>query len=410
MKKNKINNKNIKKVVLAYSGGLDTSVIIPWIKENYTAEVIAFVADIGQSEQDLKNIQEKALNSGASRCVVQDLKEDFVRDYIYPMLRSGALYEGNYFLGTAIARPIIAKAQVKLALELDADGVCHGATGKGNDQIRFETVYTVLAPQLKIIAPWREWDLRSREELLFYLKEKNIKTSSSIEKIYSKDENVFHISTEGGILEDLWNKPNKDCWSWTTDPKDAPDVSEFVSIKIKNGYVIAINNELLSPYQCLEKLNFIGIKNGIGRVDIVENRLVGMKSRGCYETPGGTILAHALRAVEQLVLDRDSFKWRQQIALEMSYVIYNGNWFSPFRKSLQAASKELSVEVNGDVVLELYKGTVTAIQKYSPNSLYSKEFATFSDDDVYCQSDASGFIKLYSLSSRIRAMNLCKKN
>lgn len=400
-----MNKKLAKKVVLAYSGGLDTSVIIPWLKENYTSEVIAFVADVGQNREDLKNIECKALSSGASKCIVKDLREEFVRDYIFPVLKSGALYEGSYLLGTALARPIIAKNQVELALELNADGVCHGATGKGNDQIRFEIAYAALAPQLSVIAPWREWNFCSREELLFYLKKRNIETTASIEKIYSRDENIWHISTEGGVLENLWEQPNKDCWVWTIDPKIAPDASEIVSIKIEKGCVVAINNEFLSPLKCLEKLNKLGIKHGIGRIDIVENRLVGMKSRGCYETPGGTILTHALRAIEQLVLDRDSFKWRQQIALEMSYVIYNGNWFSPFRKSLQAAVVELASLITGEVVLELYKGTVIAVQKYSPNTLYSKEFATFNEDNVYRQSDASGFIKLYSLSSRIRAMN-----
>ncbi|XBC39784.1 MAG: argininosuccinate synthase [Buchnera aphidicola (Chaetogeoica yunlongensis)] len=401
-------NKVIKKVVLAYSGGLDTSVIIPWIKENYKAEVIAFVADIGQNKNDLENIKEKALNSGASKCVIQDLREDFVRDYVYPILKSGAVYEGQYLLGTALARPIIAKSQVKLALKLNADAVCHGATGKGNDQIRFEMVYAALAPQLKVIAPWREWKFRSRKELFIYLRKKNISTTASLDKIYSRDENVWHISTEGGILEDLWNKPTKDCWTWTVDPKQASDVSEIVSIKIKDGCAISVNNKVMTPLKCLEKLNILGKKHGIGRLDIVENRLVGIKSRGCYETPGGTILTKALRAIEQLVLDRDSFKWRQQIALEMSYVVYNGNWFSPIRKSLQAACEELVKGMNGTIVLELYKGTVTAIQKFSPNSLYSKEFATFNEDNIYNQSDAGGFIKLYSLSSKIRSIKKCK--
>ncbi|XBC44654.1 MAG: argininosuccinate synthase [Buchnera aphidicola (Schlechtendalia peitan)] len=398
-------NKSIKKVVLAYSGGLDTSAIIPWIKENYYADVIAFVADVGQSRNDLKNIKKKALKSGASQCIIVDLREEFVRYYIYPVLKTGALYEGNYLLGTAIARPIIAKTQVEIAIKLGADGVCHGATGKGNDQVRFEMVYTALAPHLKVIAPWREWNLQSREDLLVYLKSKNINTTATIEKIYSRDENSWHISTEGGLLEDPWNQNTKDCWAWTVDPKDAPNIPECVSITIKSGNIIAVNNVNLTPLQCLNKLNVIGSKHGIGRVDIVENRLIGMKSRGCYETPGGTLMFSALRAVEQLVLDRDSFKWRQMLGLEMSYVVYSGNWFSPIRKSIQASATELSLELDGEVVLELYKGTVTPIKKYSTNSLYSKEFATFSSDDVYNQSDAHGFIKLFSLSSRIRAMN-----
>ncbi|XBC38232.1 MAG: argininosuccinate synthase [Buchnera aphidicola (Floraphis choui)] len=398
-------NKGINKVILAYSGGLDTSAIIPWIKENYSSDVVAFVADVGQSRNDLDNIEEKALQSGASQCIIVDLKEEFIQHYVYPTLQTGALYEGSYLLGTALARPIIAKAQVEIALKLGADGLCHGATGKGNDQVRFETTYAALAPQLKVIAPWREWNLRSREELLLYLKKRNIKTTATIEKIYSRDENAWHISTEGGILESPWNRSKKDCWVWTVDPKNAPDESDIVSLKIKNGCVIAVNSVRLTPFQCLSELNLIGSKHGIGRVDIIENRLVGMKSRGCYETPGGTIIFNALRAIEQLVLDRESFKWRQTLGLEMSYVIYNGNWFSPIRKSIQASATELSSELNGEVVLELYKGVVNPIQKYSPNSLYSKEFVTFGSDNVYHQSDAHGFIKLFSLPSKIRAMN-----
>ncbi|XBC37942.1 MAG: argininosuccinate synthase [Buchnera aphidicola (Meitanaphis microgallis)] len=400
-----MNNNIINKVVLAYSGGLDTSAIIPWIKENYNADVVAFVADVGQSQHDLNGIEEKALRSGASQCIIVDLKEEFIKHYVYPVLQTGALYESNYLLGTAIARPIIAKTQVEIALRLGADSLCHGATGKGNDQVRFESTYAALAPQLKIIAPWREWSLRSRQELLSYLEQKKIQTTATIEKIYSRDENAWHISTEGGILEDPWNRCKKDCWVWTVDPKNAPDVSDIVSLKIKHGCVIAVDGVDLTPLQCLNKLNILGSKHGIGRVDMIENRLIGMKSRGCYETPGGTIMFHALRAIEQLVLDKDSFKWRQMLGLEMSYIIYNGNWFSPIRRSLQASATELSLELNGEVVLELYKGMVTPIQKCSPNSLYSEAFATFSADNVYCQSDAHGFIRLFSLPSRIRAMN-----
>ncbi|XBC40298.1 MAG: argininosuccinate synthase [Buchnera aphidicola (Nurudea ibofushi)] len=397
----------VKKVVLAYSGGLDTSAIIPWIKENYNSDVIAFVADVGQSKNDLINIRQKALESGASQCIIVDLKEKFVTNYVYPMLKTGALYEGNYLLGTAIARPIIAKAQVEIALKLEADGLCHGATGKGNDQVRFEMVYSALAPQLKVITPWREWKFRSREELLFYLESRNIHTTSTIEKIYSRDENSWHLSTEGGILEDPWNCSKNDCWVWTVDPKNAPNISECVSVKVENGNIVALDNIFLTPLECLKRLNFLGSKHGIGRIDIVENRLTGMKSRGCYETPGGTIMFAALRALEQLVLDRDSFKWRQILGLEMSYVIYSGNWFSPIRRSIQAASDELSSELNGEVVLELYKGMVIPVKKSSQNSLYSKEFVTFSSDNVFNQSDACGFTKLFSLSSRIRAINNC---
>lgn len=399
-------DKSIKKIVLAYSGGLDTSAIIPWLKENYGGcEVVAFVADIGQERSDLEGVEQKALQSGASECHVVDLREEFIRDYVYPVLQTGALYEGTYLLGTSMARPIIAKAQVELALKVGADALCHGATGKGNDQVRFETTYTALAPQLKVVAPWREWNLRSREALLDYLKERNIPTTASLEKIYSRDENAWHISTEGGVLESPWNAPNKDCWVWTVDPLEAPDQPEQVTISVEKGRVVAVNGEALTPFGCLEKLNVIGARHGVGRIDIVENRLVGIKSRGCYETPGGTIMVNALRAVEQLVLDRDSFKWREQLGLEMSYVVYDGRWFAPLRKSLQASAESLAEEVNGEVVLQLYKGQVTAIQKKSANSLYSEEFATFGEDEVYDHRHAGGFIRLFSLSSRIRALN-----
>ncbi|MEG7459206.1 argininosuccinate synthase [Serratia marcescens] len=403
-------NQGIKKIVLAYSGGLDTSAIIPWLKENYGGcEVVAFVADIGQERSDLEGVEQKALHSGASECHVVDLREEFIRDYVYPVLQTGALYEGSYLLGTSMARPIIAKAQVELALKVGADALCHGATGKGNDQVRFETTYTALAPQLKVVAPWREWNLRSREALLDYLKERNIPTTASLEKIYSRDENAWHISTEGGVLESPWNAPNKDCWVWTVDPQEAPDQPEQVTVTVEKGRVVAVNGKALSPYQCLETLNALGAKHGVGRIDIVENRLVGIKSRGCYETPGGTIMVAALRAVEQLVLDRDSFKWREQLGLEMSYVVYDGRWFAPLRRSLQASAEALAEEVNGEVVLQLYKGQVTATQKKSANSLYSEEFATFGEDEVYDHSHAGGFIRLFSLSSRIRALNE-KKN
>lgn len=397
---------NIEKIVLAYSGGLDTSAIIPWLKENHSVcEVVAFVADIGQERSSLEGIEKKALQSGASECHVVDLREKFISKYVYPVLQTGALYEGVYLLGTSMARPIIAKAQVDLALKIGADALCHGATGKGNDQVRFETAYAALAPQLKIIAPWREWNLRSREALLNYLKERNIPTTASLEKIYSRDENAWHISTEGGVLEKPWNAPNKDCWVWTVDPLEAPNHPENVTVTVEKGRVIAVNGEKMSPFKCLEKLNVLGAKHGIGRIDIVENRLIGIKSRGCYETPGGTIMVNALRAVEQLVLDRDSFKWREQLGQEMSYVVYDGRWFAPLRQSIQAAAESLSELVNGEVVLHLYKGQVTAIQKKSANSLYSEEFATFGEDAIYDHRHANGFIRLFSLSSRIRALN-----
>ena len=403
-------NHGIKKIVLAYSGGLDTSAIIPWLKENYGGcEVVACVVDIGQDREDLQGVEQKALRSGATECYVVDAREEFISDYVYPVLQTGALYEGTYLLGTSMARPLIAKALVDVANKVGADALCHGATGKGNDQVRFESAWAALAPHLKVVAPWREWNLRSREALLDYLKERDIPTTASLEKIYSRDENAWHISTEGGVLESPWNAPNKDCWVWTVDPKEAPDQAEEVTVTVKKGKVVAVNGEAMTPFQCLETLNKMGSKHGIGRIDIVENRLVGIKSRGCSETPGGTIMMAALRGVEQLVLDRDSFKWREQLGLEMSYVVYDGRWFAPLRKSLQASAESLAEEVNGEVVLELYKGHVTAKQKKSPNSLYSEEFATFGEDEVYDHSHAGGFIRLFSLSSRIRALNELKK-
>lgn len=399
----------VNKVVLAYSGGLDTSAIIPWLKENYDCEVIAFVADVGQGEEELVGIEEKALASGASACYIADLKEEMVKDYIFPSLKTGAMYEGKYLLGTSMARPIIAKAQVECALEVGADALCHGCTGKGNDQVRFESAYAALAPQLTVIAPWREWDLRSREALLAYLAERNIPTTATLEKIYSRDANAWHISTEGGVLEDTWNQPNELCWVWTKDPEQAPDQPELVSLTVEKGEVVAVDGQAMSPYQALVALNQKGAEHGVGRIDIVENRLVGIKSRGCYETPGGTIMMEALRAVEQLVLDKDAFEFRETLGLKASHLIYDGRWFTPLCKSLLSAAEELAQDVSGEVVVKLYKGQATVVQKRSVNSLYSEEFATFGEDEVYDHSHAGGFIRLYSLASRIRALNAQKK-
>lgn len=400
-------NKNI--IVLAYSGGLDTSAIIPWIKEHYKFNVVAFVADIGQSKHDLYKIKEKAIASGASDCYIANLKNRFVKNYVFPMLKTGAIYEGQYLLGTAIARPLIAKAQVHFAHQINAIGLSHGATGKGNDQVRFESAYAALDPELLVIAPWREWKFKSRKELLKYIRQKNIITNVTKKKMYSRDENIFHISTEGGILEDPWNAPNHDCWVWTNSVHDAPNTPQKIHLRIKQGIVIEVDHEPLSPYLCLKKLNDIGKEHAIGRVDIIENRLVGMKSRGCYETPGGTIIYRALRSLEQLILDRESMYWKNKLALDMSLIIYDGKWFTPIRKSLQKSSDVLSDSISGEVILELYKGVVTVLQKKSHNSLYSKEYATFGKDSVYTQFDAQGFIRLFSLSSRIRSLKKSKK-
>ncbi|MGX2951975.1 argininosuccinate synthase [Shewanella sp. JL219SE-S6] len=391
---------------MAYSGGLDTSAIIPWLKENYNnCEIVAFCADVGQGEAELEGLTEKALASGASECHIVDLKEEFVKDYIYPTIATGAVYEGTYLLGTSMARPIIAKAQVEVARKVGADALCHGCTGKGNDQVRFEGCFAALAPDLKVIAPWREWTMESREDLLAYLAERNIKTSASATKIYSRDANAWHISHEGGELEDPWNEPSKEVWTMTVDPLDAPDEPEYVSLKVENCRVTEVNGEALSPYAALMKLNQIAAAHGVGRIDITENRLVGMKSRGCYETPGGTVMFAALRAVEELVLDKTSRNWREQVAAQMAHLVYDGRWFTPLCNSLLAASEALAQDINGEVVIKLFKGQAVAVKKRSPNSLYSEAFATFGEDTVYDQKHAEGFIRLYSLASRIRALN-----
>ncbi|MBD1582080.1 argininosuccinate synthase [Pseudoalteromonas sp. S16_S37] len=395
----------IKKVVLAYSGGLDTSAIVPWLKENYDCEVVAFVADVGQGEEELAGVEEKAIASGASECYIVDLKEQMVSDYIYPTLKTGAIYEGTYLLGTSMARPIIAKAQVEIARKVGADALSHGCTGKGNDQVRFESCFAALAPDLRVIAPWREWSLSSRESLLDYLAERNIPCAASATKIYSRDANAWHISHEGGELENPWNQPSEQVWTMTVSPERAPDKPEFVSVMVEKGEVVAVNGERYSPYQCLVQLNKIAAPHGVGRVDIVENRLVGMKSRGCYETPGGTVIMAALQAIDELVLDKSSRKWKQTLGGEFAHLVYDGRWFTPLKDSILAGALALSEVATGEVVLKLYKGQVSAVQKQSVNSLYSEDFATFGEDDVYDQSHAEGFIRLFSLSSRIAALN-----
>ncbi|MGO1246717.1 MAG: argininosuccinate synthase [Oceanisphaera sp.] len=399
-----------KKILLAYSGGLDTSAIIPWLKENYEGcEIIAFVGDVGQGDEELEGIEEKALASGAVKCIVADLKDEFVNDYVYPTLKTGAIYEGTYLLGTSMARPIIAKAMAEAALAEGAEAIAHGCTGKGNDQVRFEGAIAAIAPQIAIIAPWRIWDMRSREDLLDYLAERNIETTASATKIYSRDANAWHISTEGGELESTWNEPSEQAWTWTVSPEQAPDKAETLSLTIEQGRIVAVDGKQLSPFEVLTNLNERAAKHGVGRVDIVENRLVGMKSRGCYETPGGTVMMAALRAVEELVLDKPTRAWREQVGAEFSHLVYDGRWFTPLCKALIASADAIAEDVSGEVVLKMYKGQVTAIQKSSPNSLYSEEFATFGEDEVYDQSHAEGFIRLYSLASRIKALNNLKK-
>ncbi|MDC8832129.1 argininosuccinate synthase [Alteromonas gilva] len=394
----------INKVVLAYSGGLDTSAIIPWLKENYDCEVVAFAADVGQGDEELEGLYEKAIATGASECYIVDLKEEFVKEYIFPTITTGAVYEGEYLLGTSMARPVIAKAQVEIARKVGADALCHGCTGKGNDQVRFEGAFSALAPDLTVIAPWREWDMVSREDLLAYLAERNIKTTASATKIYSRDANAWHISHEGGELEDPWCEPSKQVWTMTVDPEEAPDTPERVSLKFNEGALTHVNGQSVSPYEGLVALNKLAAAHGVGRIDIVENRLVGMKSRGCYETPGGTVLLKAYKALETMVLDKASLKYREQLGLEFSHVMYDGRWFTPLCNSLIAGAASFAKYVTGEIVVKLYKGQATVTQRQSPNSLYSEDFATFGADDVYDQKHAEGFIRLYSLSSRIAAM------
>ena len=394
----------VKKVVLAYSGGLDTSAIIPWLRETYECEVVAFAADVGQGDEELEGLYEKAIKSGASECYIVDLKEQFVADFIYPTITTGAVYEGEYLLGTSMARPIIAKAQVDIARKVGADALCHGCTGKGNDQVRFESAFAALAPDLQVIAPWREWEMVSREDLLNYLAQRDIHTTASATKIYSRDANAWHISHEGGELEDPWCEPSKQVWTLTTDPMDAPDQPGYVKVSFEQGKLTKVNDQALSPYKALVTLNDIASPHGVGRIDIVENRLVGMKSRGCYETPGGTVMLKAYKALESMVLDKSALKYREQIGLEFSHVMYDGRWFTALNDALLAGAASFAELVTGDIGIKLFKGQVTVTQRRSPNSLYSEDFATFGADDVYEQKHAEGFIRLFSLSSRIQTL------
>lgn len=393
-----------KKVVLAYSGGLDTSAIVPWLKENYDCEVVAFVADVGQGPDELVGVEEKAIKSGASECHVVDLKHDFVENYVYPTLLTGCIYEGRYLLGTSMARPVIAKAHVQVALDVGADAVCHGCTGKGNDQVRFESAFAALGPHLEIIAPWRIWDMKSREDLLAYLQERNIPMTSSVTKIYSRDRNLWHISHEGGPIEELSNEPPEDAWMLTASIAEAPDEPVDVTIGFEQGRARTLNGETLQADQLLEKLNDIAGVHGVGRVDIIENRLVGIKSRGLYETPGGTVLFEAFSALSEIVLDRDTLHFREQMALKFGDLVYDGSWFTPLREAISACAEKMAEHMTGEITVRLFKGHATAIKRASDHALYSEQFATFGEDDVYDQSHAEGFIRLFSLQSRIRAL------
>lgn len=399
---------NTKKVVLAYSGGLDTSVIVRWLIESYSCKVICFVADIGQSGE-LTGLGKKAKAAGASKIVVKDLKETFVKNFVFPILRANAVYEGSYLLGTSIARPLIAQEQVAIAKKENADAVAHGATGKGNDQVRFELAYHALAPGLKIIAPWREWSLNSRRALITYAKKWNIPTPVTKKKPWSMDRNLLHLSFEGGGLEDPWKAPPEEMFVLTVSPKKAPDRETVVTIDYKKGDPVAVNGKKMSAANLLAHLNNLAGKNGIGRVDMVENRFVGMKSRGVYETPGGTVLHTAHRAVESITLDREVMHLRDSLIPKYAELVYNGFWFSPEREVLQAMMDEIQKPVTGTVRLSLYKGNVTVLGRKSPNSLFSKNFATFEADKVYDQSDAEGFIKLNALRLKLRGMRSREK-
>ena len=393
----------INKVVLAYSGGLDTSVILKWLVENYRCEVVTFSADVGQ-EEDFNQIEVNARANGASEVHIVDLKETFVKDYVFPAFRANAIYEGQYLLGTSLARPLIAKKQMEIAKEEGADAVSHGATGKGNDQVRFELGFLAIDPHIKIIAPWREWELNSRTALMAFAKKHGISVPTTHDKPYSTDGNLLHISYEGGILEDPWAAPPDDIFTLTVSPKKAPDVSEVIEIGFQQGNPATINDEPFSPANLLGELNRLGGRHGIGRVDLVENRFVGMKSRGVYETPGGTVLRTAHMALESITMDREVMHLRDSFIPKYATLVYNGFWFSPEMRIMQKMIDETQKNVSGVVRLELYKGNCTVLGRKSDESIYSEDFATFEDDDVYSQKDAEGFIRLNALRLRIQKM------
>lgn len=394
----------VRKVVLAYSGGLDTSVMLTWIKERYGCEVITFTADIGQGDE-LAGLQEKALATGASRCYIEDLREEFVRDFVFTALKANAVYEGFYLLGTSLARPLIAKRQIEIAKREGADAVAHGATGKGNDQVRFELTYYALDPDVRVIAPWREWEFRSRTDLIEYAKQRGIPVSATREKPYSIDRNLLHISYEGGILEDPWREPPEDMFMLTVSPERAPDRPTTIELTFEEGVPVALDGEYLSPVALLETLNALGGENGIGRVDMVENRFVGMKSRGVYETPGGTILHIAHRALESLTLDRELGRLRDALIPKIAELIYYGFWYSPEFQALRTFIDQTQKNVTGTVRLRLYKGNCIVLGRRSPCSLYRPEYATFEADEVYDHRDAAGFIKLNALRLRLHRMS-----
>jgi argininosuccinate synthase len=391
------------KVVLAYSGGLDTSIIIPWLKENHGCEVIAMVGDVGQGD-DLDAVVQKAYATGASKVVVEDMREEFLVDYVFPAIAAGAVYEHKYLLGTSLARPVIAKHQVEVALREGATAVAHGCTGKGNDQVRFEHAYQALAPQLKIIAPWREWTLRSREDCLDYAEAHGIPVAASRQKIHSRDRNLLHISHEGGELEDPNNAPLETTWQWAKSPQEAPEQPERVEIGFECGAPVAVNGQRLDPVPLVELLNEMGARNAVGRIDLVENRFVGIKSRGCYETPGGTLLLTAHRELEALCLERDLMHYKQHVGLKYAELVYFGLWFTPLRAALDAFVAATQAEVSGTIALELYKGNVAIVGRESQHSLYRTDLSSFTMGESYDQKDAAGFIRILGLPARSRAL------
>ena len=394
-----------RKIVLAYSGGLDTSIIIPWLIENYDCEVIAVAGDVGQGEE-LEPLKEKAIRTGASKIYIEDLRKEFVEDLIWPTLQADAVYEGKYLLGTSFARPIIAKRLVEIALREGADAICHGATGKGNDQVRFELTIKARAPHLQIIAPWRIWDIKSREEEIEYAQARGIDVPVTKKRPYSMDRNIWHLSHEGHDLEDPWNEPKPDLYMICNRPEDAPNEPEYIEIDFEKGIPTAVNGQKMDGIQLIETLNALGAKHGVGIADMVENRLVGMKSRGVYETPGGTILYCAHIALESITIDRDTAHYKEQVTLKFAELVYNGNWYHPLREALSSFVTTTQENVTGTVRIKLYKGSAVAVGIKSPYSLYNEEFATFGEDAVYNQKDAAGFINLFGLPLTVRALML----
>ncbi|HMB19784.1 MAG TPA: argininosuccinate synthase [Spirochaetota bacterium] len=394
---------SVKKVVLAYSGGLDTSVIVKWLIDTYGCEVICYAADVGQ-EEELDGLEEKAINTGASKCYIEDLKEEFVTDYIYPAIKANAIYEDRYLLGTSLARPIIAKRQIEIAQKEGADAVCHGATGKGNDQVRFELAFKALAPEISIIAPWRIWDLNSRSLLFDYASKHNIPLPITKDKPYSMDRNLLHISYEGGVLEDPFKEPDEDMFILTSSPEKAPDKAQYIDIDFKEGIPVALDSKAYGPVELMQKLNKMAGAHGVGRIDIVENRLVGIKSRGVYETPAGTVLLMAHRDLESITLDRDTQHLKDKLSIEYAILAYNGQWFAKRREALDAFMNETQKNVTGTVRLKLYKGSCAVVGRTSPVTLYEPDIATFDESELYDQKDATGFINVFGLPGKIETL------